>query len=173
MWMAAETSGIVTTPSKAVGSFDDEGSDDMDLFDVARSCFRRWYVFLPLLLIVGWFSYSVYSSVKPVYYSNAVIGIAPPSTRVDNVAPGVPLPRNGLLDIGGASLIANMTALGLREPVGRRSGGRGRRPARLRLQDVPGPANHAAIAAHHDRGHRRRTRLRSPRRSNWLSRRLR
>ena len=53
---------------------------------------------------------------KPVYYSNAVIGLAAPSGRVDHVAPGVPLPRNGLLDVGGASLIANMTALGLREP---------------------------------------------------------
>lgn len=88
----------------------------MDLFDVARSCARRWYVLLPLLLIVGWFSYSVYSAVKPVYYSSAVIGIAPPSVRVDDVPPGVPLPRNGLLDIGGAPLIANMAAVGLREP---------------------------------------------------------
>jgi hypothetical protein len=88
----------------------------LDLFDVVRSCFRRWYVFLPLLLIVAWFSYSEYSSVKPVYYSQAVIGIAPPSARVDHVAPGLPLPRNGLLDIGGASLIANMAAVGLREP---------------------------------------------------------
>ena len=88
----------------------------MDLFDVAKACFRRWYVFLPLLLIVAWFSHSVYSSVKPVYYSQAVIGLAPPSTRIDNVPPGVPLPRNGLLDIGGASLIANMAAVGLREP---------------------------------------------------------
>jgi TRAP-type uncharacterized transport system fused permease subunit len=86
------------------------------LFDVARGCARRWYVLLPLLLIVGWFSYSAYSSVKPVYYSNAVIGLAPPSTRVDNMPPGIPLPRNGLLDIGGASLIANMAAVGLREP---------------------------------------------------------
>lgn len=88
----------------------------MDLFDVVRSCARRWYVFLPLLAIVTWFSYSTYSSVKPVYYSNAVIGVAPPSTRIDNAPPGVPLPRNGLLDVGGASLIANMTAVGLREP---------------------------------------------------------
>jgi hypothetical protein len=88
----------------------------VDLFDVARSCARRWYVFLPLLLIVAWFSYSVYSSVKPVYYSNAVIGLAPPSTRVDNVPAGVPMPRNGLLDIGGAPLIANMAVVGLREP---------------------------------------------------------
>ena len=88
----------------------------MDLFDVVRSCARRWYVFLPLLAIVAWFSYSAYSSVKPVYYANAVIGVAPPSTRIDNAPPGVPLPRNGLLDVGGASLIANMTAVGLREP---------------------------------------------------------
>lgn len=88
----------------------------MDLFDVVRSCARRWYIFLPLLAIVTWFSYSAYSKVQPVYYANAVIGISPPSVRVDNVPPGVPLPRNGLLDIGGASLIANMTAVGLREP---------------------------------------------------------
>lgn len=49
----------------------------MDLFDVIRSCARRWYVLIPLLLVVGWFSYDVYSSVKPVYYSSAVIGLAP------------------------------------------------------------------------------------------------
>jgi hypothetical protein len=93
-----------------------KGDDDVDLFDVVRSCARRWYVFLPLLAIVAWFSYSVYSSVKPVYYSQAVIGVAQPSIRVADVAPGVPLARNGLLDIGGAPLIANMAALGLREP---------------------------------------------------------
>jgi hypothetical protein len=89
----------------------------VDLFDVVRSCFRRWYLALPLLLIVGWVSYSVYSSVKPVYYSQAVIGLTPPSTRVEDFPQGVPEPRNGLLDIGGASLIANITALGLREPA--------------------------------------------------------
>jgi hypothetical protein len=88
----------------------------VDLFDVARACARRWWVFLPLLLIVGWFSYDAYSSVKPVYYANAVIGIAPPSTKIYNAPQGVSLPRNGLLDIGGADLIANMAAVGLREP---------------------------------------------------------
>lgn len=87
----------------------------MDLFDVARSCFRRWYILLPLLLVTGWFSYGSYESVKPVYYSNATIGLSAPSTRLDQAAPGVPVPRNGLLDIGGATLIANMTALGLRD----------------------------------------------------------
>lgn len=89
----------------------------MDLFDVVRSCFRRWYVFVPLLAIVTWLSYSTYNSVQPVYYSNAVIGIAAPSSRIDNAVQGVPVPRNGLLDVGGASLIANMTALGLKEPA--------------------------------------------------------
>jgi hypothetical protein len=89
----------------------------LDLFDVVRSCVRRWYVFLPLLLIVAWFSYEKYSSVEPVYYSQAVIGFAGPSSRVENASAGVPLARNGLLDVGGATLIANMTSLGLREPA--------------------------------------------------------
>jgi hypothetical protein len=113
----------------------------LDLFDVARSCARRWYVFLPLLLIAGWFSYSAYTSVRPVYYSNAVIGIAPPSNRIDNAPPGVPLPRNGLLDVGGASLIANMTTVGLKEPaaVDRVAAGGGLPDYVARM--FPGPAN--------------------------------
>lgn len=89
----------------------------MDLFDVVRSCFRRWYVLLPLLLITGWYTYTVYTAVKPVYYSQAVIGLAPPSYRLDQAVPGQPVPRNGLLDIGGAPFLANMAALSLREPT--------------------------------------------------------
>ncbi|MGX7729948.1 hypothetical protein ACWPOB_11845 [Rhodococcus sp. 2H158] len=88
----------------------------MDLFDVVRSCFRRWYVVLPLLAITAWYSYGVYSSVKPVYYASAVIGLAPPSVRQDTPSTGGEIRRNGLLDVGGASLLANLTALGLREP---------------------------------------------------------
>lgn len=89
----------------------------MDLFDVARSCARRWYIFLPLLLVAAFYSHSVYSSAKPVYYSNTVLGIAPPSNRFDQATPGSPIPRNGLLDIGGATLIANMGAVALRQPT--------------------------------------------------------
>lgn len=89
----------------------------MDLFDVIKSCLRRWYLLLPLLLIVAWYSHTTYSAVKPVYYAQTVIGLAPPSERIDDTPIGVPLPRNGLLDIGGAQLIANMTALGLMEPT--------------------------------------------------------
>jgi hypothetical protein len=88
----------------------------VDLFDVIKSCLRRWYLLLPLLLLVAWYSHSTYSAVKPVYYAQTVIGLAPPSVRIDDTPPGVPLPRNGLLDVGGAQLIANMTALGLVEP---------------------------------------------------------
>jgi hypothetical protein len=88
----------------------------VDLFDVARSCFRRWYVVLPLMLITTWFAYNAYTSVKPVYYSNAVIGLAPPSSRLDQSELGVPVPRNGLLDVGGAPLIAQMGAIGLSDP---------------------------------------------------------
>lgn len=113
----------------------------MDLFDVVRSCARRWYVFVPLLAIVTWFSYSAYTSVQPVYYSNAVIGMAAPSSRIDNPPQGIPIPRNGLLDVGGASFIANMTTLGLQEAavVDRVTAGGGVPDYSVRM--FPGPAN--------------------------------
>lgn len=86
----------------------------MDLFDVVRACFRRWYVTLPLILVAGWFAYGSYTSVKPVYYSNSVVGLAGPSTQIvwDQKA----LPRNGLLETGGPGFIANLVVLGLRDP---------------------------------------------------------
>jgi hypothetical protein len=88
----------------------------MDLFDVARSCIRRWYVFLPLLAVVAGYSHSIYNSAIPVYYSQAVIGLAPPSDKIYDYEPGVPQARNGLIDIGGAQLVANLTAMGLKQP---------------------------------------------------------
>ena len=87
----------------------------MDLFDVVRSCLRRWYVLLPLLAITAAYCHQVYTSVLPVYYAQTVIGIAPPNQRVDTVPIGQAVPRNGLLDVGGASLIANMAALGMHQ----------------------------------------------------------
>ena len=89
----------------------------MDLFDVAISCVRRWYVLLPLLAIAFWISYSAYNAAKPVYFGTTVIGFSTPSSRVDSVAVGEPVTRNGLMDFGGASLVANMTALALRQPA--------------------------------------------------------
>jgi len=87
----------------------------VDLFDVVRSCLRRWYVLIPLLLITGWYCNQVYASVQPVYYSQTVIGLAPPNQRVDTVPTGQAVPRNGLLDFGGAPLLANMASLALRQ----------------------------------------------------------
>jgi hypothetical protein len=85
----------------------------MDLFDLVKSCIRRWYVVIPLLIVAAWYSHHVYKSVQPVYYSNAVIGVTPPNMRIDQAAAGESVPRNGLLDVGGASLIANMATLSL------------------------------------------------------------
>jgi len=88
----------------------------LDLFDVARSCVRRWYILLPLLLITFYYSHHLYASVKPVYYGNAVLALSAPSARVESPMQGQPIPRNGLMDIGGAALIANMSAMALRQP---------------------------------------------------------
>lgn len=86
----------------------------MDLFDVVRACFRRWYVALPLILVTGWFAMTTYQSVKPVYYTNAVIGLSGPSMQV--VYDPKVIPHNGLLETGGPALIANLVVLGLRDP---------------------------------------------------------
>jgi hypothetical protein len=72
---------------------------------------------LPLLAMVSYLSYSAYSSAVPVYYSSTVVGLAPPNSRVEHVDAGVPLPRNGLLDSGGATMLANMTAIGMQQPA--------------------------------------------------------
>ena len=110
-----EMLGIVATFSKVIGIARRHRGHAVDLFDVIKSCLRRFYLLLPMLLLVAWYSHSTYSEVKPVYYAQTVIGLAPPSLRIDDTPPGVPRPRNGLLDVGGAQLIANMTALGLME----------------------------------------------------------
>jgi hypothetical protein len=59
----------------------------------------------------------MYKSAKPVYYSSATIGVAAPSTKMDIAPQGVAVPHNGLLDIGGATVIANMAAIDLHSPA--------------------------------------------------------
>lgn len=106
------------TRNPSTGSHCVQREYDVDLFDVTRACFRRWYILLPLLLVTTWFSYDAYSSAKPVYYANTVIGFSPPSVRMDTPGPlSNEVRRNGLLDIGGAALVANLTALGLKDPA--------------------------------------------------------
>jgi hypothetical protein len=90
----------------------------VDLFDVVKACFRRWYVVIPIL--VGTFMYSqhMFNSVQPVYYSQALIGLAAPNTQyVRAPADEYVIPHNGLLDVGGPSLISNMLVIGMRDPA--------------------------------------------------------
>ena len=89
----------------------------MDLLDVVRSCIRRWYVVLPLLAVTAWVAYSQYTSVRPVYYANAVVGLAPSNEQVQYNSDGSPIPRNGLLDVGGAELVMNLVVLGYDDPA--------------------------------------------------------
>lgn len=81
----------------------------MDFFDVARICAKRWYVFLPLLLVTAWYTYSSYTSVKPVYYVSSVVSIAPPNQRSSYSAQ--PAEVNGLLEAGGPTLITNLAVI--------------------------------------------------------------
>lgn len=109
----------------------------MDISDVIRSCLRRWYVFIPLLAITGWYAHGYYSAVVPVYYSNAVVGITAPNQQMQLSPDGSQMMRNGngLLDIGGAGLIMNMAVLGFGDPSVRAQvvagGGKGNFTARM------------------------------------------
>ncbi|MFD4179651.1 hypothetical protein [Rhodococcus sp. NPDC058514] len=86
----------------------------MDLFDVARTCARRWYIFLPLMMIVAWVGYSTYSGVQPVNYGSTTLGLTPPSVTEPEIGA---VHRNALLDVGGAPLLANLLAIGLKDPL--------------------------------------------------------
>jgi hypothetical protein len=111
----------------------------VDLFDVARACARRWYVFLPLLLLTTWFTYSTYNGVKPVYYTQAVVGLTPQNVR--NYGQPGPLPVNGLLESGGPGLIANMSLFGFRDPEVIQKVIAGGGSADYKVKMFPGPGN--------------------------------
>lgn len=80
----------------------------MDFLEVIQACRRRWYVVVPLFLITAVTSVVLYVSVKPVYYSNAVLTIVPPSTPS--------AVNNGLLQIGGSGVLANMAVIAFQDP---------------------------------------------------------
>ena len=86
----------------------------MDLFDVVRICAKRWYVFLPLFLIGTGYAYHSYTSVKPVYYANSVISIAPSNKR-DSFS-SEPMDVNGLLEEGGPTFITNLAVIAASDP---------------------------------------------------------
>lgn len=88
----------------------------MDLFDVVKACLRRWYVFLPLVLISVGAAVQVYKSIQPVYYANSVVGLAPANSQVQFAAPGSGLPRNGLMESAGPSFVAQLAVLAMKDP---------------------------------------------------------
>lgn len=49
----------------------------MDLFTIVGTCLRRWYLTVPLLLLVVFFSYRAYASVEPLYTSSRSIVVLP------------------------------------------------------------------------------------------------
>lgn len=120
----------------------------MEPADVVRACVRRWYVLLPILAITAWHAYGFYTSVKPVYYANVVVGITGSNfQQVPYNRDGQGIPQNGLLALGGADLIMNMAVLGFDDPAVRsrvvEGGGKGNFTVRM----FPAPPSAAVQAA--------------------------
>lgn len=66
----------------------------MDLFTIAGACVRRWYLTLPLLLVVGLLSFQAYAGVEPLYTSSRSVVVLPSLEKdaADALADEAPLP---------------------------------------------------------------------------------
>lgn len=56
----------------------------MDLLGVLRACVRRWYVFLPIIVLTAWLGRDQYRQAQPEYTSTATVVIAPSTELVYN-----------------------------------------------------------------------------------------
>lgn len=56
----------------------------MDLLGVLRACLRRWYVFLPIIVLTAWLGRDQYRQAEPQYTSTATVVIAPSAELVYN-----------------------------------------------------------------------------------------
>jgi hypothetical protein len=116
---------------------------------VIRACYRRWYVFLPILLLTAWIGFHQFNSVKTVFYSNTVVGIAPPSESIPYLGEGRAVPRNGLIEVGGPDLLTTMTTIGLGDESARqaviRQGGTGSFTVRQYPSPVTGAGSTLSI----------------------------
>ena len=56
----------------------------MDLLGVMRACLRRWYVFLPIVLLTAWLARDQYQQAQPQYTATASVVIAPSTELVYN-----------------------------------------------------------------------------------------
>lgn len=72
----------------------------MDVFTLARACVRRWYVFVPLLVITAVVSLVQARGIKPLYGRSAVVVLLP-SNSVPKVDPSARAqPINPLTSVG-------------------------------------------------------------------------
>ena len=53
------------------------GGPPVDLLGVMRACLRRWYVFLPIVLLTAWLARDQYQQAQPQYTATASVVIAP------------------------------------------------------------------------------------------------
>ena len=56
----------------------------MDLIGVLRACLRRWYVFLPIIVLTAWLGRDQYQQAEPQYTATATVVIAPSAELVYN-----------------------------------------------------------------------------------------
>ena len=56
----------------------------MDLIGVLRACVRRWYVFLPIIVLTAWLGRDQYQKAEPQYTATATVVIAPSAELVYN-----------------------------------------------------------------------------------------
>jgi len=86
-------------------------------------------------------------AVKPVYYANAAVAATASSQQAPFKVDGSPSPRNGLLEIGGATFVMNLAVLGFDDPEIKArvvaSGGKGNFTIRM----FPTPASAAVQTA--------------------------
>lgn len=81
----------------------------VDIFDVARTCLRRWRVFVPLIIVTVVLAGLAYAAVPTVHQAESTVGLAP--------SPVSGSEGNGILNNGGTLLLANLTATGLSSPT--------------------------------------------------------
>ncbi|HEY0700050.1 MAG TPA: Wzz/FepE/Etk N-terminal domain-containing protein, partial [Micromonospora sp.] len=73
----------------------------MDLLDLLKLMFRRWYVTAPVIVVTLGAALALGSSIQPEYKTSAAILLVPPTTSAAAPTPGTsPQPGNPWLRVG-------------------------------------------------------------------------
>lgn len=77
----------------------------MDLLDLLKLMFRRWYVTTPIIVLTLGAAYGIGISIQPEYKTSVAIVLVPPTTSVAEPEPGAePRPGNPWLRVGEAPM---------------------------------------------------------------------